>query len=115
MVALVAGWARAAISISRKPKKRHGGVGNERMPKMTVERKKSVERRASFMALFKSRRRRRRGTDQRLRGDEKEIRFSPPSFFSLFVTFLIRLSARRGAAKFSPLASLSVVGVGGGN
>ena len=48
---------------------------------------------ASFIALFKSR----RGTDQRLRGVEKEIRFSPPSppFFSLFVTFLIRFSASR--------------------
>ena len=83
MVALVALKGSCGDFDFAQTEKRHGGSGNERMPKMTVEkRKKSVERRASFMALFKSRGR--RGTDQRLRGDEKEIRFSSAVVFLPF-------------------------------
>ena len=82
--------ARAAISISRKPKNGAEGKGKNAKNDRWGRKKCGA---ASFIALFKSR----RGTDQRLRGVEKEIRFSPPSppFFSLFVTFLIRFSAIR--------------------
>ena len=69
--------ARAAISISRKPKNGAEGKGKNAKNDRWGRKKCGA---ASFIALFKSR----RGTDQRLRGVEKEIRFSPPTFFLPF-------------------------------
>ena len=53
------------------------------MPKMTVGAEKSVERRLLLPFLRADRRTTRRGTDQRLRGVEKEIRFSFSAAFFL--------------------------------